>query len=287
MLIPRYTPDDRMSNIELHVAHGCNLTCDSCSHYSNHGHKGLLSIKDAEDWMRPWSAKIAPKWFSLMGGEPTLNKNLVPITKLTVQIWSGTHVRIITNGFFLDRHPDLPEAMEKLGVQLRISIHSDNKEYTERLKPVRRLVADWQAKHPNLDVVWKEDWKGWLQVYRGFGNNMLPFEDKQPRKSWESCGVKWCRQLFLGKLWKCPNLAYLQMQDQKFDLHPKWEPYLTYRHGDLKGQAIEPTASQREIKAFYEEEEIPHCAMCPAKVNYHPNFPSPLIPVSSLLKKKF
>lgn len=110
------------------------------------------------------------------------------------------------------------------------------------------------------------NYKGWMRVYKRFGDNMMPFEDDDPQESWRRCGVKWCKQIYLGKLWKCPNLAYLQMQDKKFNLHPKWNRYLTYRENNLQGQAIEPTATYEEIKTFYEEEHIPHCAMCPAKV---------------------
>jgi molybdenum cofactor biosynthesis enzyme MoaA len=96
----RYVPQDRMSNIEFHVAHGCNLTCESCSHYSNHNHTGILTVEESQEQMIPWSKRIKPKWFSLMGGEPTLNKNLVEIVELSAKIWRDTKIRVITNGSF-------------------------------------------------------------------------------------------------------------------------------------------------------------------------------------------
>src|SRR5260221_8082020 len=37
--------------LEMHVAHACNLTCESCSHFSNQGHKGTLSVDDSVQWM--------------------------------------------------------------------------------------------------------------------------------------------------------------------------------------------------------------------------------------------
>ena len=48
----------RLRNLELHVAHSCNLTCESCSHYSNQGHKGLLSLEEADHWMRLWNTRL-------------------------------------------------------------------------------------------------------------------------------------------------------------------------------------------------------------------------------------
>jgi hypothetical protein len=31
-----------LSLLEFHVAFGCNLTCESCAHYSNHAHAGNI-----------------------------------------------------------------------------------------------------------------------------------------------------------------------------------------------------------------------------------------------------
>jgi len=224
----------------------------------------MLTLDELEQQMKPWSRRIWPRWLSLMGGEPTLNPSLPEMVELSARMWQGTKVRVITNGFFLHRFPELPKIMVENNCQLRISIHHDGKEYQEKLEPITKLVKQWQKKW-SLEVEWKHDYRGWLRVYKGFGHDMLPFEDGRPQESWAHCGVKWCKQIYLGKLWKCPNVAYLQMQDKKYNLSDKWLPYLTYRDGSLGGQALEPTARLHEIRVFYEQEHIPHCAMCPAK----------------------
>jgi organic radical activating enzyme len=285
-LYKKYIPKDNMSNIEIHVSHSCNLTCQSCSHYSNHGHKGQLSLEEFKDWTIPWSFKIKPKWFTIMGGEPTMNKNLAKITESAVKIWNESRVRIITNGFFLKNHPELPKLMEKYKVQLRLSVHDDTEDFEKKMNPIRDLVNKWQRDFPKLEVNWTNSFKNtWRQTYKGFGNDMMPFEDNNPKASWKNCSVKFCRQIFLGKLWKCPNIAYLQMQDKKFNLNEKWSPYLGYRHGDLIDQAIEPNANYSKIKDFFEKEEVLHCSMCPSKIIRFEDFPSPLIPVIKLLNK--
>lgn len=270
----RYIPKDRMSNIEVHITHACNLACESCSHYSNHGHSGNLTVDGFVEQVGPWSHKIKPKWLSLMGGEPTLNSKLEKIVEIAAIMWPDSKVRLITNGFFLHRFPDLPHIMKNYNCQLRISVHHGSLAYQEKVDSIRNLIANWE-RASGLEVEWQQDYKKWVRVYRGYGDSMLPYEDGKPRKSWERCGVKHCKQIFLGKLWKCPNLAYLQMQDKKFKLSEKWTPYLTYRTGDLEGQAIDPIATHSEIKAFYETENIFHCGMCPA---YRTKFdlPSPL-----------
>lgn len=77
-----------VENLEMHAAHGCNLTCESCSHYSNHSHKGLLSLDDARQWMCAWSDRLlSPDVFSLLGGEPALHPDLAALVRLARTCW--------------------------------------------------------------------------------------------------------------------------------------------------------------------------------------------------------
>lgn len=50
--------------LKLHVAHSCNLSCESCSHYSNQGHKGLANLDEAVRWMRLWNRRLLPATFT-------------------------------------------------------------------------------------------------------------------------------------------------------------------------------------------------------------------------------
>src|SRR5262245_42354681 len=97
-----------ITQLELHVAHSCNLTCESCSHYSNQGHKGLLDLATADAWLSSWSSRLAPGHFNLVGGEPTLNPDLSNFVRLARRHWPTAQLRVITNGFLLHRHGDLP-----------------------------------------------------------------------------------------------------------------------------------------------------------------------------------
>jgi molybdenum cofactor biosynthesis enzyme MoaA len=97
--------------VELHVTHACNLTCESCSHYSNHGHRGNLDPSVADRWMAQWSRRIAVDEFRLLGGEPTIHPNLAAFVPLVRKHWPAALIRIVTNGFFLHRHGDLPSML--------------------------------------------------------------------------------------------------------------------------------------------------------------------------------
>src|SRR5262245_10468387 len=104
-----------IERLELHVTHACNLTCDSCSHYSNHNHHGHLAPAQADGWMGSWSHRLAPREFHLLGGEPTIHPQLPEFVRLVRRHWPDALIKIRTNGFFLHRHPGLPAVLAANG----------------------------------------------------------------------------------------------------------------------------------------------------------------------------
>ena len=244
--------------LELHVAHGCNLACESCSHYSNHGHAGTVSLDEADRWMALWSGRVAVNRFSLLGGEPTIHPHLPGFVGLVRRHWPETQIEIVSNGFFLHRHPSLPAVLAAHpDARLIISVHHDSDEYQGRLKPVFALLEAWRRDHGLVANI-RPAAKNWTRRYEGFGDAMLPFEDGDARKSWEICPARYCKQLLDGQIWKCAPLAYLPMQKARYRLSEKWDPYLTY-------EPLEPNCSDAELKAFAALEDEAACAMCPAK----------------------
>lgn len=246
-----------VQNLEIHLVHSCNLTCESCSHYSNQGLKGIVSLEEADQWMKPWTQRLSPIVFSLLGGEPTIHPQLPAFVRLARRHWPHAHLRLVTNGFFLHRHPELPAALAECNVGLYLSIHHASAEYRHYLDPIMRLLEDWVARFAIRAECYPSA-AGWTRRYRGFGAAMQPYEDGQPRRSWEECPARYCRQLFEGCLWKCAPLAYLKLQDSKYKLSEKWTPYLAYR-------PLPPDCSDDELDAFYEREDEPYCGMCPAE----------------------
>jgi MoaA/NifB/PqqE/SkfB family radical SAM enzyme len=246
-----------IKNLELHVVHSCNLTCESCSHYSNQGHKGVVSLEEAEGWMAAWDRRLRPSIFSLLGGEPTIHPRLTEFVLLAHKHWPRSRLRLVTNGFFLHRHPDLPAVLKATGTYLYLSVHHDSPEYRERLRPIQELVKAWVRAH-GIRLKYYQSYKRWTRRYKGFGAAMEPYDDGQPRKSWKKCPAKFCRQLFDGKIYKCSPLAYLKLQDAKYHLSEKWRPYLQY-------QPLGPDCTDAELDVFFDREEEPYCNMCPAK----------------------
>jgi len=248
----------RIERLELHVTHACNLTCESCSHYSNHNHRGQLTLAEADRWMSLRDRRLAPDKFHLLGGEPTIHPELPAFVELVRRHWPETYIQVKTNGFFLDRHPRLPALLAADGrAALCIAVHHDSPAYQDRLRPVFHLVQRWKRDF-GINVRVEQSYANWTQRYYGFGTTMQPFEDCSPRSSWEICPARVCKQLFEGKVWKCAPLAYLKMQKAKYQLSSKWDFYLGY-------EPLSPGCSDSELAAFVAKEDEPYCGMCSAK----------------------
>ena len=244
--------------LELHVAHGCNLSCESCSHYSNHAHSGIVSLEDADHWMALWSNRVSVKRFALLGGEPTIHPQLPRFVGLVRRHWPQTEIEIVSNGFFLHRHPSLPAVLAAdTDARLIISVHHDSEEYQQRLKPVFALLEAWRRDHGVVAKI-RPASRNWSRRYEGFGDTMRPFEDGDPRASWQTCPARHCKQLHEGRIWKCAPLAYLPMQKAKYRLSEKWDAYLGY-------EPLDPDCSDAELRAFAALEAEAACGMCPAK----------------------
>tara|TARA_B100000902_G_scaffold359570_1_gene375449 strand:- start:527 stop:1357 length:831 start_codon:yes stop_codon:yes gene_type:complete len=264
-----------IEQLELHVTHACNFTCEGCSHYSNHGHTGNITLDDCEEWLYGWSRRVKPKTFTILGGEPTLNKNLPDIVYMVRAMFPdpSTGIDVITNATGLHLQPRLPQMLVATGATLAVSIHStEHPNYIKKFKRGYKLAKKW--KH-DLGV-WVEFWdftnKEWVRQYKGFGDRMMPYEDNNPRKSWEVCISKYAMQLHEGKLWKCPALAYLPMQAKKYNLSDKWNPYLKY-------QSLEVDCTDEELEEFLNREDESFCSMCPANRDVYTK-PDPTLPVT-------
>ncbi|WP_314955784.1 radical SAM protein [Bradyrhizobium cosmicum] len=254
---PRSPPEKLrcINRLELHVTHACNLTCESCSHYSNHGHAGNLDLAAADRWMTGWSNRLEMEEFCLLGGEPTVHPLLADFVPLVRRHWPKTRIRIVTNGFLLRRHPELPIKMMAAGnCDIALSVHHDASSYRERLQPSMDLLDHWQSEYGTVVHTWLSHGV-WTRRYTGSGVDMLPFEDGNPRRSWEICPARHCKQLHDGKIWKCAPLAYLGLQKAKYDISAKWNPYLNYA-------PLDPSATNGELDQFLAQEDESVCAMC-------------------------
>ncbi len=264
----------RVPLLEIHAANACNLTCESCSHFSNSGHKGTLSLADADEWMNSWHKRIIPGLFRLLGGEATLNPHLPELIELAAHYWRQSRIGLTTNGFFLHRHPELPAILSRHRVILRLTVHHQSEEYQAKGREILALINGWRKQY-FFELIVEEASERWTRRHRGFGAGVLPFEDDNPRKSWENCPAKNCMQLFRNRLWKCSPIAYLRLQKEA---HPGisslWDRYLRY-------DGLGPGCSDAELETFIQWQDEGICGMCAMAPKAFEK-PSPLIPLSAL-----
>lgn len=254
----------RVPKLEMHLAYGCNLRCEQCSHYSNYGlDGGSLSFPEGAAWLRNWSDRVEPVRFSFLGGEPLLNPGLPFFLLLARDLWRQTHIRLVTNGLLLPRcGEDFWRAISETNTLLTVSMHSRAEKYQRDFRAALDSINSYSQRFP-FRYETRNSVDGWYRFYRGSGRDMLPFDDGNPGASWAVCASKHCVTLENNALWKCPPLAHFPRVARKFALHskPEWRPAMSY-------EPLTLTATDDELREFFARREEPACALCPSKIDY-------------------
>jgi organic radical activating enzyme len=246
--------------LEYHLAHGCNLSCQQCSHYADHHLAGAMpTVDQADAEYSLWSHRLRPKRFALLGGEPLLNPHLIQHLLLARQHWGDRNLMLVTNGFFLHRFPELPDALRETRCQLEVSQHGTHEGYLSKFREVKQLVWRWREQYPGIKIKIRQSHRGWLRQYRVVDGKPMPFNSSHAA-AYRVCMQKTCTQLVNGCLAKCPALAYFPKLEAKLRLHdiPEWQPFHDYR-------PCPPTCSDHELRAFLRLEALAQCSLCPAK----------------------
>lgn len=244
-----------INNLEMDIAHVCNLHCRGCSHYSNYTLKGIVDFESGGRWISQWAERITPQRFRMLGGEPMLNPRLCDYVQHAALVWPKARREVVSNGFFVNRHAELYKTLSDTNTSLAITLHDSSAEYLDRVK-IAEIME--HSKHFGFALsVTKGTDEEFHKLYRGEGPSMKPFDDGDPAASWKACGEKYCPTLHLGKLWKCPPIAFLNTIDARFGLgkQPEWIPYLSHN-------GLEIDATDEDIFKYLSRPGKV-CGMCP------------------------
>ena len=257
-------PTFRMLSIHSH--NGCNLACKGCNHNS-----GVLSpgsslsidslLKDLEVLLPRidvWSHA------SVLGGETLLEPRTEEVLTFLEDYYKGkVFIKIFSNGLLLPQNQDWILRHMKKGTILRISLHLSpvNKIGKKTYDNVHKLIET--AKQEGIDLKntleisepW-DDW--WFDILKWKDEKFYPWESGNPKESFAYCTAP-NLQVYSGKLWKCPSIAYLhetlastgQLDD------PAWQKYLNYK-------ATPIDAPIEELFAMAHQVITPHqiCTKC-------------------------
>ena len=255
----------RLNFIDISASVGCNLDCRGCNHFSNYFAPGSKIdtdqlIKDIHTIL----PRVSLNRVNMLGGEPLLNPRCRELVHACLDY--DHPVYLYSNGLLLEKNIDwiMEDLENNPTMRMRVSIHVDEVEHT-----VRKLRTDqWIVTDHRRGV---DQW--FTSIKHTIDGKVHPYKYNNPEKSFEVCSCP-NTQLWKGKLWKCPNSAFLdqllyateQLKDED------WQPYIG------KG-GVSVNCSDEELAQFCDNnlkaEDI--CNMCTAK---------PLLMSAALQSKK-
>ncbi len=242
-------PPYQFQHLEMHLSHQCNLRCRGCSHYCDIGYGGIVPHDIGGKWIRDWSARIRPKAFHLMGGEPLLNPELASYLHTAAECFPRAKRALVTNGLLLPKRQDIFPAIIATGTRLTMSIHPIPGTLRKEFDAALDVIDQWLPRGLMISI---RPFPGaWTRLYKGDNEEIRPFQNDNSDK----CGNQHCVNLHEGKLWKCAQLAYLPRIIDKLRYKEEWLPFLRYQPADID-------ASDEELRDFFTFK--PHfCNLCP------------------------
>src|SRR5574344_936699 len=185
-----------VKSLEIHVSYHCNLSCKGCSHMTPLQKEKFIDEKDIYDTLKILSMYLHCDVIILIGGEPTLNKNLADIAKNIKKINIADKIAIATNGIFIDRLNE--EMLENIDV-----FEISNYHYSDNLT---NKIINWAKKAKE-----KYNIKTYIYMYKNFRESISFQENNSTdlvKNIYDTCIVShdWqCFNVFEGYFFKCPQ----------------------------------------------------------------------------------
>ena len=246
------TTTPKLKIIDVSATIGCNLSCKGCNHFSNYFAPG--SKLDTDQLIKDIHTilpRVDVDRVSVIGGEPLLNPRVREIVHACLE--HQDVVYLYTNGLLLNEENRAwidEDLNEYPGLFLRVSIH-----VPEVFENIQKMKSD------KVIITEHHDGKDrWFNSIKQSGGKVYPYGHNKIESSFHFCSCP-NTQLYKGKLWKCPNSAFLEellyVTEQQDD--DCWVPY--------KSDGLPVDCSDEELAEFCynskKAEEI--CNMCTAR----------------------
>ena len=218
---------------EFYIINVCNLACSGCNRFNNYNFTGYQRWSDYAEVYQRWAQEVNISSIGILGGEPLLNPTFLEWVQGINQLWPRKEIRIISNGFRLDRQTNLYSVLTQYrNIKLWIGIH--NKQHK---KDIVQKVKDFtQAPHTvsfNNDNPYQQymvitDANG-VQVRIEYNwwfhqgaitkqDGALSLHQSDVIKAHDICHMKTCHHFIRGELYKCGVVALLPEFDQQHPL---------------------------------------------------------------------
>lgn len=265
---------------EFYIVHNCNLACPGCNRFNDHKFTGFQRWADYKDVYKEWSKRVSLTSCAILGGEPMLNPTFMEWVNGISDLWPHAAVRIISNGFLLDKQANLYNQLsQNKRLHLWVGIH--NKEHKQKI--IQKVKDFTVAPHTttfNTDnpyqqylevtdangVVVRIEYNWWF--HQGSlikDGKTTTLYNSNSSKAHNNCHMKTCHHFYKGKLYKCGVVAVLPDFDEQHQL------LLDTNQRQLLNSYVplDITATDQETKDFINQlpNEIPQCQFCPEEYN--------------------
>jgi uncharacterized Fe-S cluster-containing radical SAM superfamily protein len=105
----------------------CNFNCENCNRFSNYAFSGQSHWCDYSKVYERWSEVFSCDKWTVLGGEPTINKDYLDWLKGVHKLWPDATGQLLTNGSLLKpTDSDLYEFLKSTNGKVRINIGLHN-----------------------------------------------------------------------------------------------------------------------------------------------------------------
>ena len=229
--------EDVIPSLEMHTVDYCNLNCAGCVHFSPLFPKETpvfeKRVKDLNT-MKNLSSNIVV--FSLLGGEPLLNKDIVRYMKESRKIFPNSEIQLITNGLLI---PKMSEEFFTIAKEQQITIVISVYPPTSKiLGDIIRPLEDNHIEYILRDVNEKSKFN-------------RPLSLKKDSVLKKHCISDGCVGVCDGKIARCPTLLYIDKFNEVFKQN-------------LPSKGIYSLAEFKNVEELQRkmEERVPLCDYC-------------------------
>jgi hypothetical protein len=247
------------------IAYACNIECRGCISLSDFPRKGVASLEEITQWTEYWSQYLLPKEITIFGGEPLIHPKLVEVCEVVRLHWPESKIRLITNGYLLDRVD--PEVWFKFEpFDLQVSLHRQDHEelLNQQIKKIMLTKRGWEI-HKKPDGrehrqttfvngkfrIYKSMFKDFVAPYKLDNGNPVPYHS-DPMAAHAICGSPACPIIYKGHLYKCPPVANL------IDMTNNWSNYQRCEDESTLDDFIKKIGCPEEV-----------CGQCPDRMDLH------------------
>jgi organic radical activating enzyme len=237
-----------LNYIEVYITHECNLTCSNCNRLNNYEFKGHLTFENSKEKLTKWAGRINFANICIIGGEPTLNPDLLNWNKGLRELWPAASINIQSNG------TNFSDYWNPHNVGISVAPHLQ-----QSFTP---MTAKWGKQAIiNEGILFSKS------VIKS-NNEQYSVWDSDPNVAFQCCTMKNSPTIFNGDLFKCPTAATLPEFRKQFSLT------VTEKQDELINSfsGLSSECSDVELESFISSQSgfIRQCALCPSDGVFEP-----------------